>query len=134
MRSWIALLMLLVMPLAWASEKTDAAVTSGSLWLRQLDKGEYQAAYGAAGALMREKVKFEDWQAAIHSARQSFGMVHKRELTYGALEKQLPGLARGEYAQLRFRTDFAGKLAATEHLTLMLEADGSWRAIGYFIQ
>ena len=133
MRTWLILVLLLMAPLAPASEQTDAAVASSAGWLRQLDQGEYAAAYGSSGSLMREEVPFETWRAAIEQARQPLGQTVKRELTYGALEKVLPGLARGQYAQLRFRTAFANREAVTEHVTLMLE-DEQWRTIGYFIQ
>lgn len=134
MRICFALLLLILAPLALASEKSDAAVTSGSQWLRKLDHGEYQTAYSGAGQLLRQKVAFDAWQAAVEKARKPLGMVHKRELIYGALEKQLPGIGPGEYAQLRFRTDFASKYEVVEHLTLMLEDDGQWRLIGYSVQ
>lgn len=134
MRAWLALLLVLMAPLAPASEKTDAAVTAASRWLRQLDNGQYPEAYAAGGALMRQKVALDAWQGAIAQARTPLGMVHKRELTFGALEKEIPGLARGDYAQLRFRTDFATKYEVTESVTMMLESDGQWRPIGYFIK
>ncbi|NQD38370.1 DUF4019 domain-containing protein [Permianibacter sp. IMCC34836] len=134
MRAWIALILMLMAPLAPASEKTDAAVTAANRWLRQVDNGEYPAAYAAASALMRQKVAFDAWQGAIAQSRTPLGMVHKRELTYGALQKELPGLARGDYAQLRFRTDFATKYEVTESITMMLDSDGQWRPIGYFIK
>ena len=134
MRAWFALLMMLMAPLVPASEKSDAAVSSGSQWLRKLDQAEYQAAYTGAGKLLRNKVEFEAWKGAVEKARTPLGMVHKRELIYGALEKQLSGIGPGEYAQLRFRTDFASKYEVIEHLTLMLEDDGLWRPIGYSVQ
>ena len=134
MRAWIVMLLVLLSPLVPASEKTDVAVSSANRWLRQIDSGQFQEAYTGAGALMRGAVLFEPWQEAIAKVRTPLGMVHKRELTYGALEKELANLPRGEYAQLRFRTDFASKYEVTEHVTLMLEADGQWRTIGYFIK
>jgi hypothetical protein len=134
MRAWIALIMLLLAPLAPASDKTDAAVMAGARWLQQLDDNQLKEAYGLASPLMRNSVAFEAWQQALVQARGPLGPTLKRELIYGALEKELPGLARGEYAKLRFRTDFAANHEVTEHLTLILEADGQWRAIGYWLQ
>lgn len=134
MRVWIALIMLLMAPLAPASENTDAAVTAASQWLRQIDNSEYPAAYSGSSTLMRSKVAYEPWLQAIDQARKPLGMIMKRELIYGALEKEIPGLARGEYAKLRFRSYFGLPAEVTEHVTLMRETDGQWRAIGYFIE
>lgn len=134
MRAWVALLLMLMAPLAPASEKTDAAVSAASLWLRQVDNGQYPDAYTVTSVLMRQKVTLEAWQAAIAQARTPLGRLHKRELTYGAVEKELAGLPRGEYAQLRFRSDFAAQYEVTESVTLVLESDGQWRLIGYVIK
>lgn len=134
MRIWLLLLTMVLVPWAYASDKTDAAVVAGTQWLRQLDNDDYQAAYRQSGQLMRAKVAFEHWLQAVQQARAPLGPVSSRQLTYGALEKALPGLARGEYAVLRFRTVFGPDRTLTENVTLMLEDDGNWHTIGYHLQ
>jgi Protein of unknown function (DUF4019) len=134
MRVWACLLWLLLAPLASASEKTDQAVAAASRWLRQLDQQQYQEAYGASSAALRGKVTYEAWLGGVQANRGVLGAIRKRELIFGALEKELPGLPRGDYARLRFRSDFAKKYEVLEQLTLILEPDGSWHVLGYSVQ
>lgn len=134
MRNWWVLLLMLMAPLLASADETEAAVNAGIHWLRKVDAAEHQQAYAEASNLMRSAVNFETWQKAIRDARGPLGVVSKRELVFRSLELSMPSLPGGEYAKLRFRTDFAGRSAVTEHVTMMREADGSWRVIGYFIQ
>jgi hypothetical protein len=46
----------------------------------------------------------------------------------------LPGSPPGHYVVTQFRSQFAGGKAATETVTAMKEADGSWRVVGYYIK
>ncbi|HEX4911380.1 MAG TPA: DUF4019 domain-containing protein [Permianibacter sp.] len=134
MRNWWILLLMLMAPMLASADETEAAVAAGVHWLRKVDSAEHQQAYADASNLMRSAVNFETWQKAIVEARAPLGAVSKRELVYRSLELSVPGLPGGEYAKLRFRTDFIGRAGVTEHVTMMRDADGSWRTIGYFIQ
>ncbi len=134
MRIWVCLLLLLLAPFATANEKADQAVASATKWLRQLDQQKYQDAYTATSAALRAKVNYETWLTGVQSARTPLGAIRKRELVFGALEKEMAGLPRGDYARIRFRSDFAMQYEVFEQLTLILEPDGSWHVLGYAVQ
>ncbi len=134
MRIWACLLCLLLAPLTLASEKNDQAVATATRWLRQLDQQQYQQAYSASSAALRGKVSYEAWLGGIQTTRLPLGAIRKRELIYGATEKEMPGMPRGDYARLRYRSDFATQYEVLEQLTLILEPDGNWHVLGYSVQ
>lgn len=46
----------------------------------------------------------------------------------------LPGAPDGEHVVMTFSTRFADKAEAVETVTFSRQADGTWRATGYFIR
>ena len=45
----------------------------------------------------------------------------------------LPGAPDGEYVVFQFDTAFQNKAMAVETVTFVRDADGLWRAVGYFV-
>jgi uncharacterized protein DUF4019 len=48
--------------------------------------------------------------------------------------KTMPGAPDGDYVLLQFNTTFERKAAAVETVTMVREADGVWRVVGYFVR
>ena len=62
------------------------------------------------------------------------GHVISRKLEAAQHATELPGAPDGEYVVIRFRTTFDHTRDATETITPMKQADGSWRVSGSFIR
>ena len=74
------------------------------------------------------------WSDALTKVRKPLGEMKSRKLLDAKSAKSLPGAPNGEYFVIQFDTTFAAKEQAVETVTFMLELDGSWRVVGYFIR
>jgi hypothetical protein len=122
---------------AWSQADTGApaaAQLAAAQWLAETDAGSHGAAWTLAGAAFRRAVAREQWEAAAQQVLGPLGAVRGREVNGSKATRSLPGAPDGEYLILSFRTEFANKAGAIETLTLVREADGQWRTVGYFIR
>jgi Protein of unknown function (DUF4019) len=119
--------------LAAQTADTKAAQTATEAWLALIDKQNYAASWDAAAAGFRERVTKEQWQRAAQGARASLGPLKSRTLKSATNATNPPGAPAGEYVVLQFDSSFDQKSAAIETVTVVRETDGSWRAVGYFI-
>jgi len=109
--------------------------TTARDWLNLIDKQNATASFNAAGARFREPITLEQWTEALAKARAPLGGVDQRTIVETAFDKAAgEGGTQFEIAVVRFRTAFAKKTESSETVTLELEADGTWRVIGYFIR
>jgi hypothetical protein len=127
---------------ALAAQETAAAETAGpeaaaqaaaDVWLARVDAGDYAASWEGGSAVFRQAVTAAQWEQALAQARQPLGELRERRLLQADHSTQLPGAPPGEYVALVFRTTFAAG-AANEQLVMMLDEDGEWRPVGYFVQ
>ena len=101
-------------------------------WLKLIDEREYQASWEASGTAFHAGVSGARWAEMSRSVREPLGAVVSRELTRANQTANLPGMARGDYAIVKFNTSFAAKAGLVETVAMAREKD-SWRVIGYFI-
>ena len=116
-----------------ADEKTDAAVLAAKEWLAGVDSKEYKKSWLEAAPFFKEHVKEEQWEDQISTVRGPLGKAESREFIDAQFTTTLPGAPQGEYAVIRFKTNFSGKPNSVETITPMM-ANGSWRVSGYFIK
>ena len=64
----------------------------------------------------------------------SLGALVSRKLRSAKEYNALPGAPDGKFVMMQFDTSFAAKKTAVETVTFMLEKDGAWRSVGYFIR
>jgi hypothetical protein len=57
-----------------------------------------------------------------------------RTLQSTTLQHTLPGAPDGRYIVFKYSSVFANKASATETVTPMLEADGTWHVSGYYVR
>lgn len=57
-----------------------------------------------------------------------------RKLTAAQYLTEVPDAPKGEYVMIQFNTSFANKKSVVETVTPMLDKDGKWRVIVYFIK
>ena len=128
---------LMLMPLAARAQnasKEKAGVAAAEKWLGLVDKGEYAASWKDAASSFRAQVTEQKWTKMAQSVRGPLGKLETRKLAKEAYRSSLPGAPDGQYVVLEFVTAFANKKSAVETVATVLDKDGKWRVVGYFIR
>jgi hypothetical protein len=113
---------------------TKAAQTSTEVWLALVDSQNYAGSWDTAATVFRTRITREQWQAAAQAARAPLGQLKSRGLKSATSTTTLPGAPDGQYVVFQFNASFEQKSAAVETVTAVLEPDGTWRVVGYFIR
>jgi hypothetical protein len=79
-------------------------------------------------------VTSEAWVAQASGIRVQVGTVESREAAGAELMTDPPGAPAGEYARIRFDTEFSGAGVVTEVVVAIHETERGWRVAGYFLQ
>jgi hypothetical protein len=116
------------------AQADPAATRSAEQWLVLVDAGDYASSWQQAGTAFRSAVSSERWQQASSSVRSPLGQLRTRTIKSSQATRSLPGAPDGQYVVLQFESSFVNKAAALETVTTVLEPEGSWRVIGYFIK
>jgi len=66
--------------------------------------------------------------------RKPLGNLVSRNLKSAKPSTELPGAPDGQYVVMQFDSSFANKKSAIETVTFVLDQDGQWKAIGYYIK
>ncbi len=118
-------------------EALDAAET----WLARMDRQQYADAWTAAAEPFRASVARQAFVDGAPGLRKGLGKVASRKgeklaFVGAAPDTSDPGAALkpGMKIAIHFDTRFTGGKAATEEVTMLLESDGVWRPVGYYIQ
>jgi hypothetical protein len=121
--------------LANAQEEVDVrpATQVADAWLALVDAGRYGASWDAGAASFQEAIGRVKWETTIDAARGKLGVVAKRKLRVARYVRNLPNAPEGEYVLIENETHFENRAGSIETLSLMKQADGSWKVAGYFI-
>lgn len=103
-------------------------------WLSLVDASDASASWDAAGASFRAAVTPKQWAEQLEAARKPLGPLTKRALAVEQAMNGLPGEPPGEYVIQQYHAVYDARQAVTETVTLLREADGEWRVVGYFIR
>ena len=103
-------------------------------WLALIDQGDANASWSATASLFQRAVTAEQWAQSLGVARAPLGAVISRRLQSAKSATELPGAPDGHYVVFQFDSSFEHKRTATETVTPMRDADGSWRVSGYFVR
>lgn len=68
------------------------------------------------------------------STQAPVGKVRSRSFLGAVYETEIPGAPDGKYIVIRYRATVEHKESTVETVTPMLEKDGMWRVLGYFIR
>ncbi|MGH7780621.1 MAG: DUF4019 domain-containing protein [Candidatus Binataceae bacterium] len=119
-----------------ADEKADeaAAQTVALGWLHEIDAGQYAQAWRQAAAPVKAAATADQFASAMDAVRKPLGAVTSRKFESATYATSLPSAPPGKYVVVVYATDFAGRRAAKEIVTPMLEKDGQWRVSGYYIR
>ena len=119
-----------------ASAQGEEAVArrAADTWLSLVDGANYSASWETAAAAFKDAVSADQWAASAGAARRPLGALRSREQRSATAATSLPGAPDGQYLVFQFDTSFANKAQAVETVTFVREADGIWRAVGYFVR
>jgi hypothetical protein len=111
-----------------------AITTSVEQWLAKVDAGDYAQSWSDGSVFFRESITADDWTETMTKARKPLGEVKERIKIAQENIHSLPGAPDGEYVVMKWRSSFEMKGEAIETVTFREEADGTWKAAGYFIR
>jgi hypothetical protein len=132
----VALALVSLCLLGWraAAQDTAPAQKAATEWLVLIDAGRYADSWTTAAAAFKQAVTQEKWLEAVKAARDRIGPLKSRALKQATPAKNPPGGPAGDYVIFQYGSSFEGTDAATETVSTMLDPDGTWRVVGYFVR
>ena len=134
-RTGLVLAVLVLASAALAADKPeDAAQKAADAWLKQVDDGKYGESWDAASALFKAAVTREQWATAAGAVRSSVGKLGSRKLKSREFTRSLAGAPEGQYVTIQYEARYEKNPSALETFVATQDADGGWRAAGYFVK
>jgi hypothetical protein len=125
-------------PVDPATAAKQEALPAVQAWLEEIDSGDYAPSWDDASASFKTAVTSDQWVAAMNSVRVPLGKLVTRQeaaAQYQTSIPQGPGRSlKGQFVIAQFGTSFENLKSAVETVTFEKEADGTWRASGYYIK
>lgn len=113
------------------AQATDAVES----WLALVDRGDYAASWDGASGPFKTKVTQAQWAQAAEKAREPLGEFKKRVVASVLLQPAPASIASdAQMVLIQYHSEFDNLASAMETVSLLLEADGKWRAAGYFVR
>ncbi|MGO9061807.1 MAG: DUF4019 domain-containing protein [Candidatus Binataceae bacterium] len=112
----------------------EQATQAADAWLKLVDAGDYAASYQQTSSLFKDLVSQAKWTEKAGAARKPLGKLDSRRMKTAQYEATLPGAPDGQYVVVLYDSSFAHKKSAIETVTMMLDKDGKWHVVGYFIR
>ncbi len=116
-----------------SEEAEKSAIASAIEWLNLVDEGRYDQSWDESASLFKTEVSKDQWQGLLKTNRSPLGKVLTRKLKLKHYTKSMPGAPEGDYVVLQYETAFEKKPSILETLTPMLDKDGKWRVMNYYI-
>lgn len=110
-----------------AASESEVA-NAARAWLELGDQALWEDGWQATGAAFRQANTAARWAEVSKQVRSPLGAVRSRALIS---QENVPAPPAGVEV-VKFRTDFANKLGATETLTLAREG-GAWKVVGIYL-
>ena len=111
-----------------------AATAAATAWLSLIDDGRYAEGWKQASKYFQGVVSEPQWVSSLGGARRPLGKLVSRSLTGAVSRNTVPGAPDGHYVIMQFEASFGQKKSAVETVTFLREADGAWKAAGYYIR
>ena len=119
---------------ATSTPSTEPAKVAAAAWLNLVDAADARSSWEQASVNFKSAVTSAQWSQALSAVRGPLGQLRQREQKTAQFTKQLPGAPDGQYFLLQYQSSFLNKASATETVTVVLDPDGTWRVVGYFIK
>jgi hypothetical protein len=117
-----------------AAPKISLAEAAAARWLALVDSSRYAVSWDSAGAFFRSQVTQQEWLAAVRPTRAQVNPLSERRRLHAEYTRELPDTPAGDYVVIQFAATARDKTSVIETVVLVLEANGDWRVIGYFIR
>ena len=122
---------------AQAAAKKEA-VAAMQTWLGEIDAGGYAKSWTDAAKSFQKAVTSDQWVTALTNVRSPLGKSLARTLASASYQSGQSSVGtgglNGTYVIAQFDSSFENLKYARETVTFEKEADGAWRAAGYFIK
>jgi uncharacterized protein (TIGR03067 family) len=112
-------------------EKQLEAVKAAEAYLSVMDEGKFGSLRDMVSMLARPHVTREQVSQTYQKLRDTFGKATQRTLTRVQLYDEFPGLPKGRYAGVQYKTDCERQKGLWESLLVNLDTDGKWRVNTY---
>lgn len=112
---------------AWKIEAANAA----QQYVKLIDQGKYGESWDHGAKLFQHTISRKEWSTALTLARKRLGQVISRTIKDERPAWDPKGLPKGAYMVVEYNTSFQGAPNSGELLTLMREADGTWKVLTY---
>ncbi len=116
------------------ANQEQAAIEAAEHFLFLIDNGHYAQSWEEAADFFKQQVPKQEWIRQISSLRPAFGRPVKRKVQFKNTAQKLRGAPDGDYLIIQYATSFSAKQQAMETVTPVLEKDGQWRVVGYYIR
>jgi hypothetical protein len=114
------------------------AVAAMQTWLAENDAGSYAKSWSDAAKSFQKAVTSDRWVGLNNNVRTPLGKSLARKLASAAYQSGPTSTnakaPSGTYVIAQFDSSFENLKYARETVTFEKEADGIWRAAGYFIK
>jgi hypothetical protein len=115
-----------------------SAVAAIQTWLAENDAGNYAKTWSEAAKSFQKVVPSDRWVSVNQGTRAPLGKLIARKLASAAYLTHEANLGTGVpaaiYVIAQYDTSFENMKYARETVTFEKEADGVWRAAGYYIK
>lgn len=119
---------------ARAQASPGAAQPATEHWLALVDSGKYGESWDEAAPILKNGTSRKDWIAYLKQKREHLGSVAARKLLKADPLTNVPGLPRGQFVGMQYRTSFEKLKNAVEVVVPVLGQDGQWRVSEYIVQ
>ncbi len=116
------------------ANQDQAAIKAAEHFLFLIDHGHYAQSWEEAADFFKQQIPKKDWIRQISSLRPAFGKLVKRKVQFKNAAQRLRGAPDGDYLVIQYATSFSAKQQAMETVTPVLEPDGKWRVVGYYVR
>ncbi len=114
------------------ADDRDGAVAAAQQWLSQVDSGDIEGSWNAAGEALKEAVTLNEWRNAATNIRTPLGDQVARTFNSARHTNVIPGRPRADYFVIVFNSRYSESGSANETVTVVDE-NGTWRVVGYYV-
>ena len=114
--------------------KVDAARVAAEEFLQMVDAGQFENSWQVSANYLQQKVKLPEWTEKLTRIKADYGPLQARELNKAAIAAPVDELPNREILLLTYQTDFEKQAERKELVTMLLDPQGGWQVVGYFIK
>ncbi len=114
--------------------KVDAARIAAEEFLQMVDDGQLDNSWQVSADYLQQKVKLPEWIDKLTKIKADYGPLQTRELSDAAIAAPVEELPNREMLLLTYAANFEKQAERKELVTMLLDPQGGWQVVGYFIK